>query len=407
MLSRWWIRLAQVALCASATIAAAEDGAAQQSLDEAVFAQLTDGCFELLGDDNIDELEDNLARICGGEGAAPPISAASGGGAATPASRPGLLQQLQREQLLASTQADGGVVAASGDLAWFDVPGPWSLFFSATGGLIEKTRSRFEDGYDSYLTAAGFGGSYRIDPRFSAGLAFDYSREDGDFDGGGDFTIDSFGLTAFGAFVDEPVTLAATVGYVRRQHDRSRPVTLIGPEFDDLVVSGAADAEFAADLSFAEASASTTWFFGRLSLIPKVGIAWSRTDYDGYSEAGDTGLELRFEEIHETSLISTIGVGVTTVISSGGIAFVPSADIAWLHQFEEDQRTVRVSFVEDMRSETFGYSTEPPDRDFGVARVGLTAVLPNGFQPYAVVETSIGNSVYESYFVSVGINFDL
>jgi uncharacterized protein YhjY with autotransporter beta-barrel domain len=86
---------------------------------------------------------------------------------------------------------------------------------------------------------------------------------------------------------------------------------------------------------------------------------------------------------------------------------VPSVDVSWLHEFENDRRTIDVSFVDDRRGKTFSYATESPDRNFGLLRAGLTVVLPNGLRPFVQFQTVFANRNYKSYLGTLGLSFDL
>ena len=46
-----------------------------------------------------------------------------------------------------------------------------------------------------------------------------------------------------------------------------------------------------------------------LTISPSAGLAYVYTKIDGFTETGDTGLELVFEDQSQTSLKSVVGIG--------------------------------------------------------------------------------------------------
>jgi Autotransporter beta-domain len=394
-------------------VAAAQAAERRQNLDEAVARQLENGCGMLLGDDDpVARLRGKLRRICSsGTTDPPPVSDASGGGAATPASLPGIIQQQQRERLLAAAEQRGGAMAASGDVASLDIGDRFSIFILGDYAAIDKNRNDFEDGYDSDVLGGTVGASYRIRSDVIGGLAFDYFHEDGGYNGGGHFETDSYGAIAFGAVTGEHLILQASGGCARRDYERTRPVAFEDRDRESNVVtfstSGRASGDYGANVYFLEGAATSVWRWRDLTFSPFASLGWARVDYDSYAEKGDTGLELRFDDDDQTSLLSALGIGAATVFSTGPIALVPSIDVSWLHEFQNDQRTVEVSFVDDTERTTFTYSTEKPDRNFGLLRAGLGTVLPNGLRPFVQFQTVFANDNYSGYLVTVGLNFDL
>jgi outer membrane autotransporter protein len=407
-------RRAKILLAVSIGLAShdttSHDADAAQSLDQAVAQQLTNDCDELLGDDEgvtIEQLEGKLQDFCEeGHGDTPPIGAASGGGAATSATAPGIIQQQQRERLLAAAAHGDDTMAASGDVARTVLGDRFSFFVLGNYAAIDKDQNNFEDGYDSDVLGATVGGSYRIRPNVIAGLAFDYFHEDGNYDHGGDFDTDSFGAVAFGAVSSEHLIVQGSAGYARRHYERTRPIDVTVEDGDP--ITGKAPGDYDGNAYFLEIAATSVWRWREVTLSPFASLGWSRIDYDSYAEKGDTtGFELRFHDDHQIFLLSALGAGASTVFSTGAVALVPSIDISWLHEFENDQRRVKVNFVDDTRPKTFTYSTEKPDRNFGMLRASLAAVLPNGLRPFVQFQTVFENTNYSGYLATIGLNFDL
>jgi uncharacterized protein YhjY with autotransporter beta-barrel domain len=104
--------------------------------------------------------------------------------------------------------------------------------------------------------------------------------------------------------------------------------------------------------------------FDGLTVGPRAGFSWVRNDYNSYNERGNSGLELRFNNDHRTSLQSSVGAFASYAISTGFGVIVPQAGVSWIHEFENAQRDIGFSFVGDIRGKTFTFQNERPDQDF-------------------------------------------
>ena len=86
---------------------------------------------------------------------------------------------------------------------------------------------------------------------------------------------------------------------------------------------------------------------------------------------------------------------------------MPQASVYWKHEFDQDQRDVDVSFVEDKRSKQFSYETERPDRDFFEFNVGLSLVLSHGFQTFMNFRALSGHDYYDNYAGTMGMRIEM
>ncbi|MDH3230548.1 MAG: autotransporter outer membrane beta-barrel domain-containing protein, partial [Alphaproteobacteria bacterium] len=77
----------------------------------------------------------------------------------------------------------------------------------------------------------------------------------------------------------------------------------------------------------------------------------------------------------------------------------------WRHEFKDDQRTINVRFVQDLRADpqVFGFETEEPDRDFFEVGAGVSVAFDNGLQPFLSVRTLLGHDYFNSTTVSLGL----
>jgi len=381
-----------------------------QTLDEAVNNQLKPDpstailCAQLLGNDTTSVLTGPLFAICGNSGNGP--SNSTGGGAASPTTLPKIVQQRLRE-MRAEKTAPPKVQASSGD-AVARLGSGLSLFLSGEYESLNRDVSTFEDGYDSDIWRVTGGADYLFTDRVGAGLALGYSRQNGSFTGGGDFKNDSYDVLAFGSFLPfERTFVQVTAGYARKKYDRDRIATWswtneANPN-NQVRARGSENADYNANEVRVGALAGYDYPVGNVTISPHAGLDWAHIDFDTYSERGASGLELTYYNDKRNSLQSTAGMQARVDLKTGFGVLVPQASVDWMHEFEDDQRTVDVSFVGDSRGQRFTYETERPDRDWFVINAGVVAYLPNYFQVFCNYRRLLGNRYYDSNTATVGL----
>ena len=396
-----------------------------QSLNDAVKSQLEIRdfvrCEQLKGGQpNADTyLTGKLGEECtkGGGSTGFPPSISNGGGAATPTTLPSIVQQRLREARGEEKTPATTVSAASADAA---VEGGKrrGVFIAGEYESLDREVTTFEDGYDSDIQRLVAGVDFQPAVRWVAGIAFDAAKQKGDFNGGGDFEVKSYGLVGFGSFLPTDKTFVQFYGGFARDsysRDRMGVFTYLNPDGSPRVpptLSGIQNADYNADVYSAGILGGYDFPMRNVTISPFVGIDWKRIEFDTYSESGfDTsggasgpsGLELTFYENRQTSLQSSIGVQALVALRAGFWVVVPQASVNWKHEFENDQRTVQVSFVGDRRAKRFTYQTDEPERDWGEINVGVTAVSPGGLQVFGNYRTLVEHAFFDSNVVTVGI----
>jgi outer membrane autotransporter protein len=124
---------------------------------------------------------------------------------------------------------------------------------------------------------------------------------------------------------------------------------------------------------------------------------------DSYHENSKTGLELRYNSQHQTSIQTTLGLSASSAHSFTFGVLVPQVTASWVHEFDNDSRTIKSQFVQAPTSAGFSFQTERPERDWAVIDVGVSLVMQNGIQAFANFSTVQGNQNFESYGGNMGI----
>ena len=124
-------------------------------------------------------------------------------------------------------------------------------------------------------------------------------------------------------------------------------------------------------------------------------------------EEGDTGLELRYNNLDQTSVQSSLGVQASMGFQTAYGVVVPQAAVAWVHEYANSDRYIDARLIEAPNAESFKFQREPPARDWASIGLGVSAVLPNGLQPFVQFATIQGNENFVVYGGTAGLRLGL
>jgi len=374
-----------------------------QILNDVVSDQLafggTTACSRLLGNDSASKLTGELQSLCLRTAPAGPApsSNAGGGGAATPSSLPRIVKQRLRND-----KTDELGSGASSDQV-LNITPAISLFLSGEYQSLDRDVTTFEDGYDSDIWRIIAGSDYRIQDILIIGVAFDYQHQKGDYTGSGDFKLDSYGGLVFANITPtDNLFIQISGGYSALENDRHR-LTSFTEASTSTSVSGFVDSQYDSDQYSANIQSGYDFNIANITIGPRVGFSWSRNNFDSYTESGNTGLELSFDEDHRTSLQSRFGIFSSTAFSTRFGVIVPQFGVDWVHEFEDDQREIQFSFVNDLRSKSLTFQNESPDRDFFEIHAGTSIVMAHNFQAYVNYRAITGHSYFDGHSVNFGL----
>lgn len=384
------------------------------SLNDAVNAQLANNCSLLLGQDRPQAvLTDGLRDICTRSGPSP---TAGGGNSATPVTLPSIVRERMEKKYGKDSKdragRDGSVYYAQrqdvmSDAAVVTLGTGLNAFASIEYQQLDRQVTDFEDGYDSDISRITLGVDKQLTQRTSAGLAFDGYKQDGNFDGGGNFDVWSYGLIAFGSWLPTDSTFLQAYGqYAYQPNDRTRVATLVQEGFND--VTGRPDADFDANQFGGGVLLGYDYSIDNVTIGPRAGFDAVYTDFESYDEKNDnSGLSLGFRSDSKTSLQSNLGLQGSVAVSTGLGVVVAQGGFSWKHEFADDQRNADVYFVDDIRKQNFTYETDRPDRDFFEYNIGLLLSLPRDVQTFVNYRVLNGHSYFDSQTITVGFRVDL
>lgn len=381
--------------------------ASAQTLDQALTNQLVNFCQNLKAGDSSNPIPNfgaELQLLCFEPATVPGVGTAAVSGGAAGSTQTGNVFvkrfRKQRENEKAEKKNGGG---ASADASTSLTEG-LNVYFSGQGEGLDRKITTFEDGYRSTQWGVTTGADYLFTPWMLGGVALNFSQWTGSFNGGGDFQTNSFGPTVYASFY--PIDGFFTDVFFRygaKSFDRSRGVSFT--DFGVLKASGTAISKSGGDEVETGALIGYDLPIKNLTIGPRVAFNYRRLQLNGYTEKGNTGLELRYLNDGVDSLQSAVGFQASAAFSTSFAVLIPQIGADWTHEFGLDQRNVSVQFAQDFRlvPTTFSYQTERPDRDFFHVGGGIVASFPRDLQTYANFEALLGHSYLNDYVGSVGV----
>ena len=133
-------------------------------------------------------------------------------------------------------------------------------------------------------------------------------------------------------------------------------------------------------------------------------MSYAKLSQDGFSEYGADFLNLDIAGTDLESLSSTLGLRFSGLIANGQWQFMPSLDLRWLHQFEDEGATVTANFT-NYESATFDVTGIAPVSDQGMFSLGLTAEYNKNLSLFVDYGVAAADG-YSSQLISGGLSWN-
>jgi uncharacterized protein YhjY with autotransporter beta-barrel domain len=301
-----------------------------------------------------------------------------------------------------SGSPSGGMVGMSSE-RWKGL----GLFASGLVESLNRDNTTFQEGYRSTILGFTVGGDYRVSRQLTVGLAYTYANTNGDFRQAGNFSTNSSTFTIFGQYLPTDRTFVqVTGGYERDSYlvNRGNNVTLGATN-----VVGFSSSNSNGDIFKLGMLTGYDHPIGMFTIGPRAGFNYTNTHIHSFSENGNTGLELKYDDQYVNSLQSVLGVQGQAAISTGLGVLVPQVNADYIHEFANSQRFLTVQYVEDVSPTPvkFVFKNEVPVRNYFNLGTGLLMVLPNGWQPWVNFRAMVGNNQFNDYAGTFGLRVEL
>ena len=330
---------------------------------------------------NINHVADTMRR---GDGAF------SRGGVQT-ANAGGYVQLAQATLGHTATDAADILVAAAPGAAARNLDGaedsPWTYWTTALGstGQIDSDSNGRKTEHNQVGFAAG--AEYRLTSNSSAGVSVAYLTNDADL-GTQDMDRNAYLIGATGRHQsDWGIDVEAAVGYGFQDVETTRNI-IVG------AFTATANADYDAHSVFASVEASTTRTAGHLAFRPFAGATYVYTDVDGFSETGAGTAGLVNDGEQYSSLISRLGLEVSTQFEVAGRPVVPSASVAWARELGDVTQSSDFTFAGAGGS----FETWAParGRDSAELGIGAAALVADNISAHIGYQGTVSNKDQDS-----------
>lgn len=334
---------------------------------------------------------------------------------ATGFSARGLSINLNGQSLPAGQIADalvrdilGHTGGAAGDALTF---GPWGFFVNGTISSGDKDATENVAGFDYHAWSVTFGADYRFSDNLVGGAAFGYNKTDTDLDAnGGNLDADGYTLSAYGTYyLESGFYLDGMVSYSWNDYDQRRNIRY---DIGSVRVDQSAKSDFDGSQWSASFGGGYSFTRGALSFGPTARLEYVQTEVDGYQErmsnptADGGGWAARIDDQDVSSFTSQIGGEVSYAVSTAWGVLIPSAQMVWVHEFEDGSENVVGHFVQDTSRTKFSLPTDSFDSDYFNLQLGLSAQFANGRSGFIYYRKLFGYSELDSYTVGAGLRME-
>lgn len=291
----------------------------------------------------------------------------------------------------------------------------------------EKDETDRSTGFDFSSTGYTVGVDYLVDLNTVVGVALGYGSSDTDFSrNGGSLDTDTTTISVYGTrFINDSWFLDGVIGYgtsdytSKRNFDyTARGVTVNqtatgSPEANQLLIS------VGAGKSINKQSVDID-LTGRLNYLDAT-IDRFAESINGGSAPG-FGLAIEIDDQDITSFTSDLSVRVSKAISKNFGVLIPQVSLAWLHEFDDGEDSLRGRFVNDPFSVDFSQSglntngivptifevpLDDSDSDYGRLGVGVNVLLSHGLSINFQANKLLGLEDIDLEYYVLGIRKDL
>ncbi len=288
--------------------------------------------------------------------------------------------------LLASA---GGGGTPSAEVEMIDL-GPFGVFASGTINFGTRDETENQAGFKFNTLDVMLGVDYRFSDQLILGAALSYTAIDTDIDNyGGYLDTRGYGLTLYGTYYpSERIYVEGMINYGRNDYDQRRNVAY---QLRETEVNQGFDSSYNGQQFFAELGAGYEFTRGNLTFGPDVRLSYLDVSVDNFQERAannDPGSAwaMAIDEQNLQSLVLSLSGRASYLIDQPWGILQPQVEFSWLHEFDDNNRTVSGRFVEGalVPDNRFQLLADPIDRNYFRLGLGLLARFNKG--PSALIQ---------------------
>lgn len=282
----------------------------------------------------------------------------------------------------------GGASDSIGDM------GRLGFFVNGAVAIGEREGDVSTSGYDSDGYNLLFGADYRLSDTLVLGGALGMAKDEIDFARDmGEQAADMISLASFiNYYLNDNVYVDGLVIFGQSDLDTERNMlgeTAIGTTDGNV---------WTVAISSGYEATQGAWQYGGYGRVE-----YSKADVDGYSETGSS-FDMTVSDHASKSAEMALGGRVGHAFSLASCVLVPSLDVEWVTQFEDDGRLIGVG-VEGI-SESFGAYDEGFDKSYANAGLSVSAVFAAGLSSFIRAESNFSDDLMTLRTYSGGVRWE-
>ncbi len=293
----------------------------------------------------------------------------------------------------------GGGASADADTGQFE---KWGLFLNGSVNFGKQDPTTQESGYDYTSQAITLGTDYRFGTNVVAGLALGLTFNDNDFVSNAgsmeSFSYDFSGYTTW--YPSESWYVDMLAGFGRTNYDLERRIQGAGDLSPTTATSDTQGNQWQIGVS-----SGYTFQHNAFSATPHARFGYRRVGVDGYTEQGDNSTFLiKLGDQHLESLRTALGLQTTYALSSRFGVFLPTLDLEWIHEYQDESQAIQVqSLLDNTATGRFALTTDNPDRDFFTAGFGISAQFAKSRSAFLFYERLFGWQSFSRNIITAGV----
>jgi outer membrane autotransporter protein len=292
----------------------------------------------------------------------------------------------------------------------------WGFFATGTIGRGDRDPQSLDPGfrYDSYGITAGV--DYRLTDSWILGAALGFNRNNTELrQNQGGMDTKGWTLSGYASFFKGSAWYAdAVASFGRNNYDIDRRISYGidsltgGRTLIDQIASASPDGnQQSLALSLGRDFNKGAWTFG-----PYLRAAYTKIDFDAYSETmsnptgAGAGLALSVDSRELKSLQGVVGGKLSYAVSTSWGILLPSAQIEWVNEFENDPELLVTRFLHDPSETPILIESTREDDNFFNLGLGLSGVFASGKSAYLYFEHVAGQDRMSSNSLAIGVRIE-
>ena len=294
------------------------------------------------------------------------------------------------------------------------IAGPFGLSVVVRGDKGKQDTVSGQTGFDASAGMLTAGLDYRFSDKWVAGISFAYQHTKLDFDlNSGTLANDAYRLAPFFSYAVTPdVLIDGLIGAGFLNYESNRTCSTCVQPGTDTPQTLVNTASFHGTQWFGSIGIGKSWPLGASALRGYLRGDYVQVNTDAYTEAGtliagpNITTALQVQGQRASSLTSVLGIRASQAISTRNGVITPSARVEWVHEFEDNTRTINSQFVSAPNASPTTVTTVGAVRDWGNFGIGLQMNFAHslaGFLDYVYMyKTDASNNA-----LSIGIRWEL